>query len=225
MDQQQAWNQEYSIAQGIPTSTRTTPSSAVKRLLEYIKKHRLETGKKTIDLGCGIGRNTLYLVEQGYRVTAVDFAESALEKFHHTLEKSPYSDRVTLKQIDLAKPLPFADDSFDIAIDIVTTMSLTPQEIVGLEAELRRIMRPDGLFLTYVLSDDDGFLAATAPSQTTTTIKKTGITDNYFSEKRLRELYKHWHVLELAKVEKIDFFYGKNYTRRIWWVLLRNING
>jgi len=222
MNQQQAWNQEYQNAQGVPTSTRTTPSSAIKRLLDYIVEHKLEVGKDAIDLGCGIGRNALYLADQGYHVMAVDFAESALEKFRDKLEDSPQAQRISLKQMNLAKKLPFPDNSFDLATDIVTTMTLTPDELPGFEAELRRVVRPNGLFLTYVLSADDGFLEATAPGKSATTVEESGITDNYLSEAQLRKLYKDWEVLEMNKIEKLDHFYGKNYMRRIWWILLRN---
>jgi SAM-dependent methyltransferase len=222
MNQQQAWNQEYQNTQGVPTSTRTTPSSSVKRLLGYIAEHKLELGKDAIDLGCGVGRNALYLAEQGYRVMAIDFAESALAKFRQTLVGNSLAGSIVTKQIDLAAALPFADNSFDLATDIVTTMTLTPDELPGLEVELRRVVRPGGLFLTYVLSRDDGFLEVTAPGEATTTVEESGITDNYLSEGQLRDLYKAWEVLEMDKVEKVDHFYGKNYTRRIWWMLLKN---
>ncbi len=35
---------------------------------------------RALDLACGEGRNALFLAEQGWRVTAVDFADVALEK-------------------------------------------------------------------------------------------------------------------------------------------------
>jgi SAM-dependent methyltransferase len=222
MNQQQAWNQEYQNAQGVPTSTRTRPSSAVKRLMSYIADHELDAGKDAIDLGCGIGRNAVYLAEEGYKVTAVDFSERALKKFRHTLAKHPQASHIRTEQTDLAKKLPFTDNSFDLAIDIVTTMTLTPDELPILEAELRRVIRPGGLFLTYVLSNDDGFLETTNPGGTSTTIEGSGITDNYLGEKDLRRLYKGWDIIAMDKIEKVDDFYGKKYTRRIWWMLLRN---
>jgi SAM-dependent methyltransferase len=222
MNQQQAWNQEYKNAQGVPTSTRTTPSSAVKRLLAYIAEHEPTLGKNVIDLGCGIGRNSIYLAEQGYKVTAVDFAETAIEMFRQTLVDHPPAERIDLRQVNLAQRLPFDDDAFDFAIDIVTTMTLTQNELPGFEAELRRVVRPGGMFLTYVLSSDDGFLEATAPGAATTTVEESGITDNYLTEEQLRQLYRRWEVVAIDKVEKVDHFYGKNYTRRIWWMLLRN---
>lgn len=35
---------------------------------------------RAIDLGCGTGRNTLYLAQHGFQVTGVDFASSAIAK-------------------------------------------------------------------------------------------------------------------------------------------------
>jgi tellurite methyltransferase len=38
---------------------------------------------RALDLACGTGRNTLWLAEQGWRVTAVDGAAAALQNLHH----------------------------------------------------------------------------------------------------------------------------------------------
>ena len=222
MNQQQAWNNEYQNAQGVPTSTRTKPSSAVKRLTEYLEEHDIDPGKRVIDLGCGIGRNTFYMAELGYDVTAVDFASSALKKLDKAKSEHMNADRITTKQVNLAEKLPFRDGSFDIAMDIVTTMTLVPEELIGFEAEIRRIVHPDGLFLTYVLAADDGYLQASNPGQTQTTVQDSGITDNYLSEERLRHVYDKWTILEMEKIEKLDVFYGREYMRRIWWMLLQN---
>jgi SAM-dependent methyltransferase len=37
---------------------------------------------KALDLACGEGRNAIWLAERGWRVTAVDYAEIAIEKAH-----------------------------------------------------------------------------------------------------------------------------------------------
>lgn len=219
MKQQQAWNREYQNTQGVPTSTRDTPSSAVTRLVDYISQHRPDLGKTAIDLGCGIGRNSLYLAGLGYSVTAVDFAAQALDKFSAALNGRTEQKLVTLKQLSLADPLPFADNSFDVAIDCVTTMTLTPAELTRFEPELRRIVKPKGLFLSYVLASDDGFLEAISPGADSTTVAGSGITDFYFTEERLTNTYTNWNILELDKISKQDHFYGRQYTRRIWWML------
>jgi tellurite methyltransferase len=43
----------------------------------------LPSGAAVLDLGCGQGRNALYLAQQGFRVTAVDVSEAAIRKLIH----------------------------------------------------------------------------------------------------------------------------------------------
>ncbi len=44
----------------------------------------VETGRvkpcRTIDLGCGVGANAIYLAQKGFDVTGVDYVEAAIEK-------------------------------------------------------------------------------------------------------------------------------------------------
>ncbi|MBB6482729.1 class I SAM-dependent methyltransferase [Spirochaeta isovalerica] len=48
---------------------------------EYlIEKKHLLYGKTVLDLGAGDGRNSIYLNEIGYHVTAIDFSETGLHK-------------------------------------------------------------------------------------------------------------------------------------------------
>ncbi|CAH1207216.1 Ubiquinone biosynthesis O-methyltransferase, mitochondrial [Paenibacillus sp. JJ-223] len=46
-------------------------------LVEYVTSNLL-SGDKALELGCGPGRNALYLAKQGYRVDAYDLSETAI---------------------------------------------------------------------------------------------------------------------------------------------------
>jgi SAM-dependent methyltransferase len=49
------------------------------RLVELVEgPDRLEPGR-ALDLGCGAGRNTLYLARRGWNATGIDFTRSAIE--------------------------------------------------------------------------------------------------------------------------------------------------
>ncbi|HEU5379412.1 MAG TPA: class I SAM-dependent methyltransferase [Ktedonobacteraceae bacterium] len=204
----------------MPTSIRLTPSSTVVRLLRYLKDKNVQAGRRALDIGCGAGRNSFYLAENGYEVTAIDFARAALDHLQKTLDERGGRDRITIQQCDLTNKLPFEDGVFDLAIDIVTTCSLNPEEMRRFERELKRILVPNGIYLSYIHSRDDRYLAAVAPGQTSYTIE--GLMDYTWTEDELRTLYKDWDVLALEKVEKQDDFYGKTYIRSIWWILLKN---
>jgi SAM-dependent methyltransferase len=54
------------------------------RLLQNVVQRREKPGK-TLDIGCGAGTYAIYLVQQGYAVTAVDFLEQAV---HLTREQA-----------------------------------------------------------------------------------------------------------------------------------------
>lgn len=39
-----------------------------------------------LDIACGDGRNSIYLIEKGFKVTGVDFSEEALKRLEHFVE-------------------------------------------------------------------------------------------------------------------------------------------
>ena len=89
------------------------------------------------------------------------------------------------------------------------------------ESELRRVVKPCGVFLSYVMADDDPYLAPRCDKEGYATVPESGLIDRCFSEITLRDVYSHWEFLRLEKVEKQDTFFGREYTRRLWWLLAR----
>ena len=72
----QGWNERY--AKGQVWSTE--PNGF---FMEAIRHHGLDhpaPGQRAADLGCGEGRNALWLAELGWRTTAVDFSTVAIER-------------------------------------------------------------------------------------------------------------------------------------------------
>lgn len=53
-----------------------------------------------LDIACGDGRNSLFLLENGFKVTGVDFSDKALARLKMFAERNNYC--VTVKQIDLS---------------------------------------------------------------------------------------------------------------------------
>ncbi|AOR23866.1 class I SAM-dependent methyltransferase [Clostridium taeniosporum] len=53
-----------------------------------------------LDIACGDGRNALYLLENGFKVTGVDFSSKALERLRNFAKRSNYF--VNTRQIDLS---------------------------------------------------------------------------------------------------------------------------
>ena len=66
------WERAYQIPTG---SAFGKPSAEIVSLAA-----RLPRGAQLLDLGCGEGRNALFLAEQGFEVTAVDLSEHGIRK-------------------------------------------------------------------------------------------------------------------------------------------------
>lgn len=101
---------------------------------------------RALDLGCGYGRTAIYLAQRGWEVDGVDFVALAVEegrrrahaagvqaRFHH----GPVTD------------LSFLQPPYDLAVDIGCGHNLTPDGWRAYHAELRRLLRPGGLFLLF----------------------------------------------------------------------------
>ncbi|MBM7871571.1 2-polyprenyl-3-methyl-5-hydroxy-6-metoxy-1,4-benzoquinol methylase [Clostridium pascui] len=74
------------------------PLSPEKSLVENIKYFK---DGSVLDVACGDGRNGLFLMENGFKVTGVDFSSKALERFKIFAERKKYV--LNTKQIDLSQ--------------------------------------------------------------------------------------------------------------------------
>lgn len=68
---------------------------------------------KALDLGCGEGRNALWLAEQGWQVTAVDFSSVALAKARRIADHRGLT--VEWVEADLSRYVP-AGDTYDLVL-------------------------------------------------------------------------------------------------------------
>lgn len=55
-----------------------------------------------LDIACGDGRNTLFLLKNNFKVTGIDFSTKALERLNKFMTEEGYA--VEMKQLDLSSP-------------------------------------------------------------------------------------------------------------------------
>ncbi|WP_238916821.1 class I SAM-dependent methyltransferase [Clostridium sp. YIM B02555] len=116
------------------------------RYTNILEKYKNE---EIIDLGCGIGADTLYLSEKGYKVVSCDYSEEALKKLEEAIPKSK-----TI-QMDISKTLPFEDVSIGLIIADLSLHYFDDKTTKNIVNEIRRVLKPNGYLIGRVNSIKD----------------------------------------------------------------------
>lgn len=97
-----------------------------------------------LDLGSGTGGPAIYMAERtGCRMTGLEVNEVGIEVAERLVRRGGMSGRVDFVLAD-GMHMPFADDTFDVAISM-NVMNVF-EDKVGLFREVRRVLRPGGVW-------------------------------------------------------------------------------
>ncbi len=133
------WESFYAEGTRTPPFLRNVPDE---NLVGFVEQGRLESGR-AIDLGCGIGRNAIYLAKAGFRVDAIDLSRTAITRGRQAAGEG----RVRVKFIvgsvfDVSLP----QNHYDIAYDSGLFHHLQPHQRQYYLDLVRRVLQPDGFF-------------------------------------------------------------------------------
>lgn len=102
-------------------------------------------GGTALDLGCGRGRNALYLSQKGYKVQALDKNAAAIDKLKGIIAKEQLGDSIEPRVADLA--LEPVAGAFDLVLSTVVLQFLTPEAVARLIPLMQAATKPGGLNL------------------------------------------------------------------------------
>jgi ubiquinone/menaquinone biosynthesis C-methylase UbiE len=108
-------------------------------------------GGDLLDVPCGFGRHAIPLAAAGYRVTGVDRSKPLLDEARR---RAGNARRIKLVRADY-RELPFADASFDAAINLFSSLGyLGDDEDTRALAEIGRVLRPGGRLVIDIVHRD-----------------------------------------------------------------------
>jgi len=156
------WNKEYAQATHLAMSEEH--SEDLEKFTRFLKresgKECLNVTRRFVDIGCGNGRNAIFLARTfgmhglGYDASreAIAQARTALTTIYGSEGKPPIEFLVR----DLKEPISLPDGSVTIALDMVASHVLRRAEREALRAEILRVLKPGGwLFFKTFLRDED----------------------------------------------------------------------
>lgn len=94
-----------------------------------------------IDLGCGSGNDTKYLIERGKRVIACDCAVDKIEKLRHAI---PEAEAICM---DMQEEFPFQNSIAQIIIADLSLHFFDEETTFRILNEIKRVLRSNGMLL------------------------------------------------------------------------------
>ena len=118
-------------------------------VVDFIKYYNFEKNLKVLDCGCADGRNSEYLINEGFEVTGVDFSQTVIERTQKRLPKGKFLTG------DIRKLDKIESNSFDFLIDAGALHVNYPQDTISIIKEYHRILKPSGKMFIRVFNKDD----------------------------------------------------------------------
>ena len=98
-----------------------------------------------LEIGCGTGANLWFLAREGFRAFGIDGSRVALERAERRLREEGLTAELNVGD---AQRLPYADASFDGALDVECLYANVWEDAKKMVAELHRVLKPGGVLLS-----------------------------------------------------------------------------
>ena len=103
-----------------------------------------------LDLGCGTGNDTLYLVKKNKKVVACDISQNAITNIKNNIPEVLLATR-----LDMKNGLPFTDNYFGIVISDLSLHYFTEKHTYQIINDIKRILSKEGYLFVRVNSVED----------------------------------------------------------------------
>ena len=128
-------------------------SEPAKKSLKIFQENNINT---IIELGAGLGRDSIYFSINNLSVTSLDYSQSGINIINKKINKDKLKN-IKTKVFDIRQKLPFEDNSIDGCFShMLYCMALSNQNLFNLNKEICRILKPDGLNIYTVRNEHDG---------------------------------------------------------------------
>lgn len=172
---------------------------------------KLLTGGKVLVVGCGMGRHSIYLAQQGFQVTAIDFSEEGIEKLQKRAATEQFSISSSVEDLETWKPTEY----FDAVVVSYVFHQIPKQAFTTLLSALQHHTNTDGIHAIAAFTKDGAFF------------RENPEADSWYANAgELKFLYKNWEIISYEEQEGASYKKspdGKPYKNTTAFVLARKL--
>jgi SAM-dependent methyltransferase len=145
---QQFWNEEYKKAEHFALSDNA--SADLEKFTRWLVRRKrgdlLAPGAHVIDIGCGNGRNSLYLAGQfGMTGVGFDISKEAITQANNRAKE--HNLDVVFSVADIKEPIVLPQDSADIVLDLMVSHYLNAEQRIRFRDDVYHMLKPGGFLL------------------------------------------------------------------------------
>ena len=189
-------------------------SSSAEKALRLFNQEKINN---IVELGAGLGRDSLYFAKNSIKTTALDYSASAINVINEKIKKNNLSKYLSTKIFDVRKNLPFEDNSIEACYShMLYCMALTNEDLQNLNTEILRILKPGGYNIYTVRHTDDGDYK-NGIHRGEDLYENDGFIVHYFSSKKINSLINGFENTYLEKFEEGTF------PRKLFYVVNKKI--
>ncbi len=194
--QSQHWEASFSSK---PEMFGHEPSLAAVKSLNFFKNRNI------VELGAGLGRDTIFFAQNSIHVEALDYSQKAIETINIKSKKLNLEQFIKTKVFDVRKKLPFEDNTIDACFShMLYCMALSNSDLKNLNKEISRILKPGGINIYTVRHTDDGDYK-NGIHIGEDLYENDGFIVHFFSKDKIIQLSKDFEILNIEKFEEGNF--------------------
>jgi 2-polyprenyl-3-methyl-5-hydroxy-6-metoxy-1,4-benzoquinol methylase len=228
-DNNKFWDKEY-LKKGIPSSFRDEPSGVLLWCLQNLKI--LEMGEKhpkVLDVGCGKGRNSVFLAQNGFNVTALDSSKVAIRMANKLALSLNKELRPKFLHQKIQDGLPGNKNQFDLITDIfVYKHQINLDDRKRYRKDIKKVLKKTGILLISLADKEDGYYSQCPEVPNNNLGLKTIMDEAVNIQSVLFNLTELSHEMaDCFKLEMVWFkvkdglMHGKHYQRRTFATIWR----
>ena len=227
-NQKHIWEKEHNDPFVLLQMDNRGPSSGVTKFHSWLNAKNAVKNYTGIEMGCGKGRNSIWINQQGIKMKDIDFSNNAIAEAKKRAQQSN-TKNIHFNVHDATVQWPYPDNTFDFGIDCFASTDIdSPSGRVFARDEMKRVLKKGGFLLVYTLSTDDEYhqeLIQKNPSKekNSFTHPTTGKFEKVFDKQELTDFYKDFEWVEEQRVEKEAEFFGKKYHCKHFWLVLKKV--
>jgi SAM-dependent methyltransferase len=178
------------------------PSIPAVKATKFFKENNI---KNIVELGAGLGRDTIYFAQNSIKVQALDYSKTAIESITDKAEKLNLAEFIKSKFFDVRKKLPFEDNSIEGCFShMLYCMALSNSDLENLNNEIYRILKSGGINIYTARHTDDGDYK-NGIHRGEDLYENDGFIVHFFSKEKVNQLSKGFEVLDIEKFEEGKF--------------------